>query len=939
MRPQRTPMKPPRKPGQRHPNAPTDPVEVCARIRNLTNKNDESCIDVINDTTIRLTSSDNRVTECQFYKVFNQNVGQQHLFHYVAEHMVNDLVQGKSGLLFTYGVTSSGKTYTMTGTLEEPGFLPRCLDMLFNSVQGVQASKYVFVPDCMNTFCVQTEAEALLEKQERDILPQLSTPKTPSKSRSKIPDVRYELEHCQSENINPDCRYAVFVSYVEIYNDYIYDLLGEVQLDPFNRPRPPQSKRLREDKSKNMFVYGVTQVEVKSTEEAFAAFQQGQERRRIAHTQLNAESSRSHSIFNIRLVQAPLDPLGEDLLQEKSLICASQLSLVDLAGSERMARTGAGGERLREAGNINSSLMTLRRCLEQLRENQKNGTCEMVKYRNSKLTHLFKSYFEGHGRVKMVVCLNPNAQEYDENTHVVQFAEMAQQVEVARQEVFKIDRENVKRKALEAKTRAEEEKKRHLTAARQLSQEATSHRLHRGRFKHITSSSESDTTTVTPSTTDDGESDGWEGIDFNIGSSFPNLEVIDPMDCDTIPSIISFLQDRMDMMNSVKKSARSLGSMFRTNLTSNSQNDKDLQLRLKDCENELSTKSKDLAKMERQVKKLESKNQVLSRTTQVFEKDKKQLQDQLCEAEIQLKNSQLETKKVETKLRGTVANTKAQIEKQCEKRVRNVQTEMHQKMWVKDEQLRQLKHIFTDGREPRTGREGRPVTRRNLTPLPPATPTSSDSSRPRLGHKRRSRSAENLLKETKSLNKSRHISNSDNDLRQQKTKKKSSSTSVAPVEPAAPLAPKHRRSKSGANGQWLAHLPSTTVPTETIMQPCIKPNRVVNVPSPKDVAGANKYLLTHQREDKHGEIETQLVKGEVFRTRTGGQQVQFVDIETLKQRDPKTKKQISPKKRKSNTSVDELSSGEQSSWTDVETRCSYGITSAGSTKFAGKKKK
>lgn len=55
------------------------------------------------------------------------------------------------------------------------------------------------------------------------------------------------------------------------------------------------------------------------------------------------------------------------------------------------------------------------RCLEQLRENQKNGTCEMVKYRNSKLTHLFKSYFEGHGRVKMVVCLNPNAQEYTEN--------------------------------------------------------------------------------------------------------------------------------------------------------------------------------------------------------------------------------------------------------------------------------------------------------------------------------------------------------------------------------------------------------------------------------------------------------------------------------------------------------------------------------------------
>ena len=626
MRPQRTPMKAPRKANGIHFSAAMDPVEVCARIRNLTDDSDEGCIKIVNEKALQLCSPHNRITECQFYRLFDKDVSQAQLFNCVAKPMVEDLIKGKSGLLFTYGVTSSGKTYTMTGTVEEPGFLPRCLDLLFNSISCAQTSKYIFIPDAMNGFEVQSEADALLQKQEQDILPQLRTPKTPRKQRN-IADVFNNIEQCVYEDINDDCRYAVFVSYVEIYNDYIYDLLGEVQLDPFNRPKPPQSRRLREDKKKNMFVYGVTEVEVKTTDEAFLAFQQGQERRRIAHTQLNAESSRSHSIFNIRLVQAPMDPLGEDLLQEKSLICVSQLSLVDLAGSERMGRTGAGGDRLREAGNINSSLMTLRRCLEQLRENQKNGTREMVKYRNAKLTHLFKSYFEGHGKVKMVVCLNPNLQEYDENIHVVQFAEVAQQVEVARPEEYKIDRESIRRKALEKKQKEEEEKRKRFNAARQLSSEATSHRLFkRSHASRSTSSSDSET--------------DWKSADYNL-QSFPNLEIADAMDCDTLPAVISFLEHRIHAVQDMKRTVSNLTSSFRNNISSSLNCNSSLESRLQEAEEQLNEKSKDISRLEKNLKKLESKNQVLTRTTQVFEKDKKQLQDQLNVAEVLLKNSQI----------------------------------------------------------------------------------------------------------------------------------------------------------------------------------------------------------------------------------------------------------------------------------------------------------
>ena len=181
-----------------------------------------------------------------------------------------------------------------------------------------------------------------------------------------------------------------------------------------------------------MYVHGVTEVEVKSPEDALEAFQRGQKQRSVSATLLNTASSRSHSIFNIRLVACPLDPLGEEILHDPSTITVSQLALVDLAGSERTNRTGNTGQRLAEACKINQSLMTLRSCLEVLRDNQTNNTSKQVPYRDSKVTHLFRNYFEGEGKVKMVVCVNPRPADYEENVNVMQFAEMTQEVMIER---------------------------------------------------------------------------------------------------------------------------------------------------------------------------------------------------------------------------------------------------------------------------------------------------------------------------------------------------------------------------------------------------------------------------------------------------------------------------------------------------------------------------
>ena len=232
--------------------------------------------------------------------------------------------------------------------------------------------------------------------------------------------------------VNEDYQYAVYVSYVEIYNNYTYDLLDAPKMDIVSGRMKLTSKMLREDSYRNMYVHGAVEVEVKSPEEALETFYRGQKQRKTAETQLNMESSRSHSIFTLRVVAVPMDALGEDILSSPHHLIVSQLALVDLAGSERTARTGNTGVRLQEASKINQSLMSLRLCIEVLRENQKSGGAKSVPYRDSKVTHLFRNYFEGDGKVKMVVCINPRNSDYDENLNVMKFAELTQEVQIER---------------------------------------------------------------------------------------------------------------------------------------------------------------------------------------------------------------------------------------------------------------------------------------------------------------------------------------------------------------------------------------------------------------------------------------------------------------------------------------------------------------------------
>uniref|UniRef100_A0A673A4A9 Kinesin-like protein n=1 Tax=Sphaeramia orbicularis TaxID=375764 RepID=A0A673A4A9_9TELE len=776
------------------------------------------------------------------------SLSQTELFDFVAKPLVDDLISGKNGLLFTYGVTGSGKTFTMTGSPGQGGLLPRSLDMIFNSIGPYQAKRYVFKTDDKNGMEVQNDVDALLERQKREN--NLPVPKTPS-SRQKvdpeIADMVKQEEAYKADGVDEDSSYSVFVSYIEIYNNYIYDLLEETPDDAI-KPKwngggtpmrqntefiPPQSKILREDQNHNMYVAGCMEVEVKSAEEAFQVFWRGQKKRKVANTRLNRESSRSHSVFIIKLAQAPLDADGDNILQDKNQVTVSQLCLVDLAGSERTGRTGAEGNRIREAGNINQSLLTLRTCIEVLRENQMCGTNKMVPYRDSKVTHLFKNYFDGEGKVKMIVCVNPKADDYEETLLVMRFAEMTQEVEVARP----MDRPICG-----------------FTPGRRHRNQAFKEELSRkleergGPVDRVLWQQEANEFILPP---------------------LPSCELTDPHDDITLPRLIEALQNRHRI--------RHFSPLFQeldSNLITRDNFIHEQNGKLFEKDKVIQNNKSEIERLEKKTRMQEHKIDILQKATKIYEDDKRSLQHELETRDQRLHREQSEKRRMEQRMQGVVSDTQLRWEKECERRVNAMQLEMQNKLWVKDEKLKQLKAIVTESKTP-----GRPE--------PP--PRQTQPKRPSREEKRSAPAKR--------------------------------SASPSPLPTSTPVRPLHRRSRSAGGEKWVDHKPTTNVDLGTVLQPVI-PNAIqVSAPNEKALSKCDRYVLTHQEVASDGEIQTKLIKGEVIKTRGGGQAVQFTDIETLRQEITT----VPSRKRRSSEGKPTNGDGSDGTWTDVETRCSVAL--------------
>ncbi|GAN11423.1 kinesin-domain-containing protein [Mucor ambiguus] len=307
------------------------------------------------------------------------------------------------------------------GTKQNPGILPRTLDVIFNSIEDYKSETQL--RPCMHSLVQQYTDPA---DENRDLLHDTNyrmLQQDESVWESGLPINRDKT----AITIDEQYEYGIWVSFAEIYTEKIYDLLI-----PPDRLKKRKALSLKyEYSSGHKYIAGLKEVKVKSIQEAYEILFEGQRNRAEYSTITNHTSSRSHSIFTIRIVRVPIVE-NEYVLEDPVYATVSKFSIVDLAGSERYRNTLNSGQRLKEAGNINKSLMVLGQCMETLRLNQmKNAIGKkavMVPYRHSKLTELFKSSFEGDGKAVMVVNVNPFDTGFDENSHVMKFAAVAKDV-------------------------------------------------------------------------------------------------------------------------------------------------------------------------------------------------------------------------------------------------------------------------------------------------------------------------------------------------------------------------------------------------------------------------------------------------------------------------------------------------------------------------------
>ncbi|XP_038125383.1 kinesin-like protein KIF13A isoform X4 [Cyprinodon tularosa] len=292
-----------------------------------------------------------------FWSMDESNVpkyaGQEVVFKCLGEGILENAFQGYNACIFAYGQTGSGKSFSMMGNVDQPGLIPRLCCSLFERVH----------------------------KEE-----------------------------------NETQTFKVEVSYMEIYNEKVRDLL-----DPKGSR---QSLKVREHKVLGPYVDGLSQLAVTSFEDIEVLMSEGNKSRTVAATNMNEESSRSHAVFSIIVTQTLYD-LQSGNSGEK----VSKMSLVDLAGSERVSKTGAAGERLKEGSNINKSLTTLGCVISALADQSAGkGKAKFVPYRDSVLTWLLKDNLGGNSKTAMIATVSPSADNYEETLSTLRYADRAKRI-------------------------------------------------------------------------------------------------------------------------------------------------------------------------------------------------------------------------------------------------------------------------------------------------------------------------------------------------------------------------------------------------------------------------------------------------------------------------------------------------------------------------------
>uniref|UniRef100_A0A9J7ZUJ0 Kinesin motor domain-containing protein n=1 Tax=Cyprinus carpio carpio TaxID=630221 RepID=A0A9J7ZUJ0_CYPCA len=328
------------------------PVRVALRCRPLVskeiNEGCQCCLTFVPGEPQVIVGNDKAFT---YDYVFDPTAEQEEVFNTAVSPLLSGLFRGYNATVLAYGQTGSGKTFSMGGT---------------------------YTSDQEN-------------KSTVGVIPRV------------IRRIFQEKSRCA------DCELLLAVSYLEIYNEEILDLLYT------SKDKPIIS--IREDPKDGIKIVGLTEKEVFNAHEMVGCLELGNSARTVGSTAMNAASSRSHAIFTISL---------EQRRKGDNDVMVSKLHLVDLAGSERQKKTKAEGDRLKEGISINRGLLCLGNVISALGDESKKGT--FVPYRDSKLTRLLQDSLGGNSHTLMIACVSPADSNIEETINTLRYADRARKI-------------------------------------------------------------------------------------------------------------------------------------------------------------------------------------------------------------------------------------------------------------------------------------------------------------------------------------------------------------------------------------------------------------------------------------------------------------------------------------------------------------------------------
>ena len=358
-----------------------DKINVLIRIRKRENNSPSTLLEIFGNKII--TSN----IYYQYDYIAGENSTQNEIFENCAKKICDYSLEGYNGTIFAYGQTGSGKTHTLFG--------PKFSLNNINKLNEEFINEKVPHDNC-NNYNLDLNDEGI----------------------GLIPRIIYYLFN-KTKNNNLNNSYTFRISYLEIYNEKLNDLLN------------PQSKNLKIEKD---MVVGLRKFLINSPQEGLKYVIQGTKLRQIAHTKMNKESSRSHAVISIYIENSIK-------IENGIKIKKNVFHIIDLAGSERINKTGVIGKKAREAGSINKSLYFLKWVIENIIkiENQ-------IPYRNSKLTFFLKESLGGNSKTSIIGNISPSDSNNAETISTLEFAICAKNIEnkaIIKEELINFNKANI----------------------------------------------------------------------------------------------------------------------------------------------------------------------------------------------------------------------------------------------------------------------------------------------------------------------------------------------------------------------------------------------------------------------------------------------------------------------------------------------------------------